>query len=741
MAPHAFSLCELPELSVSQAQEFQDHFLGRRAAVLRGWGSKLGSPWRRLRRKWARSRLFADHGTQRVRPSHLHRGCGLAENARKNATSVLHAATADGGGCSYLQPHHPVAAALRHGPDGRWAPEALAAVRLHGPSVSIGGRNSAAVLHRHEEAWMAQIYGKKLWLVGAAGERGGPLPVDLLPQPCRYKSNGPVEVNTPEGVLRLLKCTTGPSDILYLPDGWAHATCGLGSFNVGIGFIGSVAPLPPLHRAAVLGDVHRARAALAALAAPAALLAPAGGGMLNEEGLLPLHWAAWNGHLPLLRLLDPGSGDAAVGVHALRWAAARGHGVAARALARRVGDARDEQGAGALHWAATTGHSEVCKVLLEMEADPNVGDFYGARPLHFLMGEGHVAVMRLLIARRADVNVQDEEGATPAHGAAQFGHLQMLRLLAAEGAQLDAASTAGYHTWHVAQALVFRNTSRRFLGAAGASSCCASGFNDAAEMVKDSNVPGSMRNSKDSHTFENGATYTGEWKGSFRHGKGVQLWPDGARYEGDWLDDKASGSGRFEHVDGDIYEGQWRDDKAHGHGVYYHADGSKYDGQWEDDKQHGQGVEIWPDGAKYTGSYVLGNKCGKGTFAWADGSSFQGEFLNNDIHGAGVYRWSDGRKFEGQWAHNRMHGYGLFTWVDGRSYEGQYVNDQKDGEGTFRWPDGRQYRGQWRNGKQHGTGIYCTARGDRRRGEWEEGRRTCWLGPAEADEKGSIAVG
>ena len=61
---------------------------------------------------------------------------------------------------------------------------------------------------------------------------------------------------------------------------------------------------------------------------------------------MPLHWAAWNGHLPLLRLLDPGSGDAAVGVHALRWAAARGHGAAARALARRVGDARDEQGAG-----------------------------------------------------------------------------------------------------------------------------------------------------------------------------------------------------------------------------------------------------------------------------------------------------------------------------------------------------------------------------------------------------------
>ncbi|CAE7910443.1 PIP5K9 [Symbiodinium necroappetens] len=286
------------------------------------------------------------------------------------------------------------------------------------------------------------------------------------------------------------------------------------------------------------------------------------------------------------------------------------------------------------------------------------------------------------------------------------------------------------------------------------SSCCASNLGDASEMVKDSNVPG--RFGKDSHTFENGATYTGEWKGTCRHGKGAQIWPDGARYEGDWIDDKATGSGRFEHVDGDVYEGQWRDDKAHGHGTYYHADGSKYEGQWQDDKQHGQGTEMWPDGAKYTGSYVHGNKSGPGHFAWADGSSYQGEFLNNDIHGAGIYKWSDGRKFDGQWARNRMHGFGQFSWVDGRSYEGQYVSDQKDGEGAFGHlcrasSDGltatclhlvafdgaglqnvsRQYDGQWKNGKQHGIGIYCTARGDKRRGEWEEGRRTCWLGPAE----------
>ena len=173
------------------------------------------------------------------------------------------------------------------------------------------------------------------WLVGAAGHE---LPVDALAKPCLYHKVGNIQVQTPEGPLQLRRCVTGPSDVVYVPDHWAHATCGLSSFNVGVGFIGSVASLPPLHRASVAGDLP---GALDALRHPSQVRMPAGAGMLNEAGLLlrslnqvttiqkpyfllyisimvieikeqlqtqedglvPLHWAAWNGHLPLVKLL------------------------------------------------------------------------------------------------------------------------------------------------------------------------------------------------------------------------------------------------------------------------------------------------------------------------------------------------------------------------------------------------------------------------------------------------------
>ena len=123
---------------------------------------------------------------------------------------------------------------------------------------------------------MVQVYGRKLWLVGADDH------LELL-EPCRQRPAA------------LKRCVLSKGDVMYLPERWAHATCGRSGFSVGLGFIGSLRPLPELHRAAVLGQ-----------AAPitAELLRPGGKGMLDAQGLLPSHWAAWNGHLRVLQLLE-----------------------------------------------------------------------------------------------------------------------------------------------------------------------------------------------------------------------------------------------------------------------------------------------------------------------------------------------------------------------------------------------------------------------------------------------------
>ena len=174
------------------------------------------------------------------------------------------------------------------------------------------------------------------------GAATGALP-DVLP--CRETS-----LKTAAPAAAFFRCVTGPSDILYLPDGWAHATCGLSHFNVGIGFIGSIAALPKLHQAAVRGE-------MVAMAGNEGYLEPAGQGMLNEGGLLPFHWAAWNGHLRLSKRLlheelqqrfavREASLEATTSIaHALRWAAARGHRSVTGFLVKQIGpEVKDEQG-------------------------------------------------------------------------------------------------------------------------------------------------------------------------------------------------------------------------------------------------------------------------------------------------------------------------------------------------------------------------------------------------------------
>lgn len=64
--------------------------------------------------------------------------------------------------------------------------------------------------------------------------------------------------------------------------------------------------------------------------------------------------------------------------------------------------------------------------------------------------------------------------------------------------------------------------------------------------------------SRSSHSYPDGATYTGEWKGQMRHGKGVWRRPDGMVYEGEWKDDKPDGRGSLTYPDGRVQQGQWK---------------------------------------------------------------------------------------------------------------------------------------------------------------------------------------
>ena len=84
---------------------------------------------------------------------------------------------------------------------------------------------------------------------------------------------------------------------------------------------------------------------------------------------------------------------------------------------------------------------------------------------------------------------------------------------------------------------------------------------------------------------------------------------------------------------GDSYTGQFKDDKKHGKGILTSLNGRTYDGCWENDIPHGPGVATFPNGKTYTGEYKHGKPFGYGIWKYTDGKSYsgiwkKGQFVN-----------------------------------------------------------------------------------------------------------------
>ena len=88
------------------------------------------------------------------------------------------------------------------------------------------------------------------------------------------------------------------------------------------------------------------------------------------------------------------------------------------------------------------------------------------------------------------------------------------------------------------------------------------------------------------YTWDNGATYVGEFKNGLKHGKGYWTKGDntkdnpGSSYQGDYKLDKKWGTGTFTWPSGNTYFGEYVNDERHGKGLMKWMDGSSYDGEW-----------------------------------------------------------------------------------------------------------------------------------------------------------------
>jgi hypothetical protein len=82
-----------------------------------------------------------------------------------------------------------------------------------------------------------------------------------------------------------------------------------------------------------------------------------------------------------------------------------------------------------LHWAAYNGHIEISRLLLQNGAEVNARSSNGYTPLHWAASNGHVDILHLLVENGANLEAQSNYGERALHLAARYGHLPFIQEL------------------------------------------------------------------------------------------------------------------------------------------------------------------------------------------------------------------------------------------------------------------------------------------------------------------------
>ncbi|KAL6208514.1 hypothetical protein ACLB2K_019463 [Fragaria x ananassa] len=165
---------------------------------------------------------------------------------------------------------------------------------------------------------------------------------------------------------------------------------------------------------------------------------------VDSDGRTPIHVAAANGHVEMLKFLVSAGG---------------------------YGEVWDRKGCTPLHCAAEKGHLEPTKFLLECSDVKYVVTKNGKTAFDLAAENGHLSLLGHLrfddvllraarlddvhglkscLAEGAEVNVRDQNGWTPLHRAAFKGRIECVKVLLNHGAQLDVVDNAGYTPLHCA---------------------------------------------------------------------------------------------------------------------------------------------------------------------------------------------------------------------------------------------------------------------------------------------------
>ena len=88
-----------------------------------------------------------------------------------------------------------------------------------------------------------------------------------------------------------------------------------------------------------------------------------------------------------------------------------------------------DHGRSMLLFAAYYGNYEICKILLEAKANPNLAKEDGFKALHLAAINGHEKIIKILLSKNIDVNVATDKGYTALYLAASYEHFEAMKIL------------------------------------------------------------------------------------------------------------------------------------------------------------------------------------------------------------------------------------------------------------------------------------------------------------------------
>ena len=163
----------------------------------------------------------------------------------------------------------------------------------------------------------------------------------------------------------------------------------------------------------------------------------------NNNGNTALHCAARDGHLEVARILLGRGAEVDARNHltiTIACASINGHAGRSELL---LDEHLRDRGMTPLHYAAGNGHLEVVRLLLERNAEVNAQDNRGFTPYLFASRHEVPDIFQLLLDHNGNEHVHDNEGKTPLHYSAYFGYLDAARFLLGRNADINARDANG----------------------------------------------------------------------------------------------------------------------------------------------------------------------------------------------------------------------------------------------------------------------------------------------------------